>query len=209
MILKAHSFSDAQLISMIQGSSGDRDKGLKYIYRTWGREAADVLKREHAAVEDVNDCVDYGLIRLDASLRAGSFKGQSALKTYYIGICRIHYLSILRGRVRIDPDTDPVDVSPVDLETPMLYAEREEVVSFVRGVLEKLSLRCQELLHLYMLGFSGEEITQKMIGTPGPTDKKQENADRNALFECRARFRRLCQSNPEFASFIKEFFSHD
>lgn len=149
---------DARLIKgYLQGES----KAL-FVVDGWLRAAiAPFRRRLGDDAEDVLQQVRLETLRL---FRAGSFRGDSSLRTY---LCRVACHSSIDAMRRLGrrPPTEGGDLE-VSLESPvpsaldaLLQRERQR---FLVAVLETMSAGCRELWTLILQGHSYRELSERL-----------------------------------------------
>lgn len=119
---------------------------------------------------DVDDAAQQVRSKLLISLRGGSFRGESTLRTYVWRVAKHAAIDHLRKRnsrppaLSIDDVAEPTDPAPSP-EAALLKQERREL--FVR-VLSGLGEGCQELLQLIAFeALSYQEIASRLQTTEG------------------------------------------
>ena len=197
-------YTDEKLVTMITGSDKHRDEAIQYVLKNWKYEVVAVLNRQGAKKAEIEYTFEEAIIIFDKHIRNGTFRQESSLKTFLISICK----QIFRNKERwhmTEKGHKPLDEKTVDIateETPLTHVYSRDVSTFVQKILAVLSHRCRDLLSLYMLSFTNREIKEQM-------DIPTENAVGNALFECRQKFRLLCEKSPLFKKIIQELLGNE
>jgi RNA polymerase sigma factor (sigma-70 family) len=175
-------WNDATLEAAIRNGGPQREAALQFMYQKPGlRETVIRLVLEQGGTrDDALDVFQETLVLFDRNLREGRFEGRSTLATYFVGIAKWKWVAQRRQRGRLTellPDHyDGVVESP---ESDMLRAEHR---SWLEAALGKIGERCRELLRLYQLDYSMEEIAQTMQYASPDVAKKE-------AYRCRMRFR--------------------
>lgn len=110
--------------------------------------------------EEQEDVVQDTFVRLAANVRAGSFRGESTVRSYVLGIARYVVCERLGARSR-GRRFDPVESSLRDatgrrLSSLLGVLERHQLVL---DALEDIALEAHDLLELhYIMGLTGGEI---------------------------------------------------
>ena len=197
-------YTDETLVAMIQGLSKHRDVAIQYVLKNWKPEVVAILNRQEANKLQIEYTLSEAIIVFDKHIRNGTYRQESSLKTFLISICKQIFQNKERWRMSEKGHT-PLDEKTVDVfteETPLTDIYSRDVSTFVQKILAILSLRCRDLLSLYMLSFTNREIKEQM-------NIPSENAVRNALYECRRKFRQLCEKSPLFKKIIQELLGNE
>ena len=180
--------TDSELLAAIQQGGQRREGILRQIYQD------DKLRKtivHHIVTHggnsyDAEDVFQDAIILFDRQIREGNFKGQSSWSTYFIGIAKWRWYSIRRKfRVVVEPDLGN-DPSTESVEARVIENERRDIID---EILSKIGDRCKNLLKLYKLSYSMEEIANE-LGLSSP-----ELAKKNA-YECRKKFKDFVTNNP-------------
>ncbi len=182
-----------ELFAALGGTDPEQRKtALRYLF-----EDASLRRRTIAHVrkyggnrQDGEDVFQEAIIVLDRKLRLGDFRGEGSMEAYFMGIVRWQWFNEQQraGRKNTSltdntPETLPAD----DPELDYLLTERRELLE---KLLHQLADKCRNLLKFYQLGFSMEEIAQRMGFANSGVAKKE-------AFLCRKRFRALLEKHPE------------
>jgi RNA polymerase sigma factor (sigma-70 family) len=209
--MKSPNYTDADLIEKIRsGDKMSRNAALRYLY-----DDPSVLTtvrgfvRDYHFRADADDVLQEAMILLDEMLRAGSFRGQSSLRTFLIGICK----NLLRNKVRaaekikltddindsdqiaggIERDANPEDQFIIE-ETDAAAQTRD---SILRGLLTDLTERCRDILNLYYF----QAYTMAQVAA----ERGLANANRaaNAAQDCRQQLRQRIAEQPNLMTYLK------
>jgi RNA polymerase sigma factor (sigma-70 family) len=201
-MIRLFTYSDAELINWVRGSDLERDKALSYIVKTWKRDLAAVLVGKGATRDEIEYCIQESVIVLDKHIRAGSFRGESSVRTFFVSIGKQTFQNKDRWQIGFQSIEDNADRVEVDPKTPQNRLESQEIQAFVQQVLAALPSRCREVLRLYMNDLSNREI-QEELKLPS------EGAANYAAFDCRKKFKELCEKNSIFKQIKDELIGND
>ncbi|MBL7782119.1 MAG: sigma-70 family RNA polymerase sigma factor [Saprospiraceae bacterium] len=182
-------WTDEMLLDAIRQGGPPREAALQAIYQKPGlRETVirHVLDRGGSR-DDAMDVFQETLVLFDRNLRLGRFEGRSSLATYFVGIARWNWQAQRRRRGRMAQWQDEHYEGQV--ESPEADVLRAEHRSWLEAVLGRIGERCRELLRLYQLDYSMEEITAAMQYANADVAKKE-------AYRCRMRFRELLEQQP-------------
>jgi RNA polymerase sigma factor (sigma-70 family) len=194
-------WSDESLIAGIQSGGTAREDALKRLYQLPGlREAVYRYVLDHGGDrQNAQDIFQETLVLFDRNLREGRFEGKSALRTYFVAIAKWRWVTVRRQQGRYS------ELSPAhydaEVESPEAETIRSEYRELFQEALGQIGERCRDLLRLYQLEYSMEEIAQQMQYSNADVAKKE-------AYRCRMRFRDLLENNPEFAVLLQGFNRH-
>ncbi len=189
-------WSDEAIVSGIRRGGAAREDALKRLYLMPGlREtvARHVLSNG-GTPQDAQDMYQEALILLDRNIREGRYEARSALSTYFVAIAKWRWVTVRRQQGRY------TDISPSqydrEVDSPEVETIRTEYRGLFQEALAQIGERCRELLRLYQLDYSMEEIANTMGYNSADVAKKE-------AYRCRQRFRELLQNNPHFAALLE------
>lgn len=155
-----------------------RDQTIRYVRKNQGNR------------QDGEDVFQEAILLFDRKIREGQYRGEGELEAYFMGIVRWHWYNLrkrsLQGPIPL-PEILPEQHSFQDPEQEYLQTEQKELMG---KLLDQLNEKCRNLLKMYQLDFSMEEIAQVMGYANGGVAKKE-------AFLCRRRFRALLETQPE------------
>jgi len=189
-------WSDEALVSGIRAGGSARDEALKRLYLMPGLRETVIryVLANGGSQQDAQDIFQEALVILDRNVREGRYEARSALSTYFVAIAKWRWVTVRRQMGRY------TDLSPAhydaEVESPEIAAIREEYRELFQEALSQIGERCRELLRLYQLDHSMEEIAQIMHYNSADVAKKE-------AYRCRMRFRELLQNNPTFAALLE------
>ena len=191
-------WTDEALIEDIRSGGSAREDALKRIYLLPGlRESVFRYILEHGGSrQDAQDIFQESIVLLDRNLREGRFEGKSALSTYFVAIAKWRWVTVQRQQGRY------TELAPAhydaEVDSPEADTIRSEYRELFLEALAQIGDRCRELLQLYQLEYSMEEIAQKMQYGSADVAKKE-------AYRCRMRFRELLENHPQFAALLNGF----
>lgn len=191
-------WTDEALIEDIRSGGSAREDALKRIYLLPGlRESVFRYILEHGGSrQDAQDIFQESIVLLDRNLREGRFEGKSALSTYFVAIAKWRWVTVQRQQGRY------TELAPAhydaEVDSPEADTIRREYRELFQEALAQIGDRCRELLQLYQLEYSMEEIAQKMQYGSADVAKKE-------AYRCRMRFRELLENHPQFAALLNGF----
>lgn len=188
-------WTDESLMAAIQSGGQAREDALRRMYLLPGlRETVTRFVLDNGGSrDDAQDVFQEALVLFDRNLREGRFEGKSTLATYFVAIAKWRWVTLRRqqGRYReLSPAQYDGEVESAETET--LRTEHRELLTEEMG---HIGERCRELLRLYQLDYTMEEIAQKM-GYSGADVAKKE------AYRCRMRLREHLENNPLWAEYL-------
>jgi RNA polymerase sigma factor (sigma-70 family) len=140
--------------------------------------------------QDGEDVFQEAVIVFDRKVRQGAFRAEGSLEAYFAGIVRWHWFNEQqrRNRTAVFSHENPPEPPPGgDPEVEYLLAERRHQLE---NLLELLSEKCRNILKMYQLDYSMEEIAG-LLGFANSGVAKKE------AFLCRQRFKSVLKRYPE------------
>ncbi len=182
------------IIEALAGQDADgRIQALKHLFeRPQLRKTAIAYVCKHSGnQQDGEDVFQEAIILFDRRIRQGAFNGKSTLEAYFMGIVRWHWFNeCQRHREVLLGGNGPEPPAEGDPELEYLITERREQLE---QLLSQLTDKCRNLLKMYQLNYSMDEIAQAMGYANSGVSKKE-------AFLCRKRFQALLKTRPEIWS---------
>ncbi len=190
--------NERDLVEMVKTGATQREKALSIIYsekQTKAKLTALILKN-HGNVQDGEDFFQEAIIVLDRNIRRGDFRLDGSLYSYLLSIGKFLWMNHLRKKNLILPgefiEADP-PVSGVQPDHILIDAQRKE---YLTAMLNKLGSKCQNILELWQLSYSMEEIANRL----GMTDAA---AARKAKYDCQQQLIKIIHANPNSKDELK------
>ncbi len=193
MLFFKRSYSDEQIVAQIKAGGMVREETLRYLFADsgWRTAALRLIRSLGGTQHEAEDAIQEAFIVFDNHIRTDRYQQIGGLKSYFLGICRGRWYSNRRSVRRLVYSDDPVSKQHPDYDEPEKWAIEKEQREHLRAVIDQMDERCRELLHLYKLNYSMEEIAQALkLGN--------ENNARQRVFQCRQKLAKLIQDNPFF-----------
>ena len=181
---------------MIRQPEKGRNAALKYVYLTWRKDAMNILRSAGAKINDIEDAIQEAIVVFDKGIRLGNFRGGSSLKTYFISICKGRISSNRRSVKRINWTDDHLSMDSVEEIQPEIIMLSEEKISIIRQMIGMLDKTCQEVLQLYKLNYSNQEIADKV-------NLGNTNNARQWVHKCKNRLKKIIAQHPNYHSYFE------
>lgn len=182
-----------ELIPALCGQDADRRKlAFRCLFDDVAlrRAALTHVRRHGGNLQDGEDVFQEAIILFDRKIRQGAFLAQGSLEAYFMGIVRWHWFNLQQqhGRTGLVLTEHPPEPPPEgDPELEYLLTERREQLE---KLLTLLTDKCQNILKLYQLDYTMEEIANALGYANSGVAKKE-------AFLCRQRFLIVLQKHPE------------
>lgn len=187
-------FTQAELVEALAGTNPDRRQwALRCLFEDARlRQSAIAHVRRHGGNrQDGEDVFQEAILLFDRKIRQGAFLGQGSLGAYFMGIVRWSWFNEQKRannaetRLETNPPERPAAGNP---EIEFLLAERREQLD---TLLEQLTDKCRNLLKMYQLDYTMDEIARQMGYANSGVAKKES-------FLCRQRLRLLLKKHAEY-----------
>lgn len=158
--MKTNNWTDNQFLEAITSGGTSRETALRGIYEDieLKRKVISFVRNRKGNTEDGQDMFHEGIIVLDRNIREGKFRGEAPLKGYLYSICRFLWMNQLRKNAHTTQGAELVLANEPDDNTPEIAVIAAERKDLLNSLLSKLGERCQQILELWKLSYSMEEI---------------------------------------------------
>ncbi|MDZ7876178.1 MAG: sigma-70 family RNA polymerase sigma factor [Saprospiraceae bacterium] len=207
--MKANQLSDAEILEALRGNNPQaHNAALRQLYDSPVVNAKlQEMVRTFAYKADADDVLQNGIILLNDMMRDGRFRGESAITTFLISVCR----NLIRNQVRtgerivLKEEVKESDITESYLNNPENEPFRIEELGddlqkrdkILRGLIGQLRERCQEVLELfYFTALNRQQIADQI----GLKDVAQVATNAN---KCRNELRALIEHTPALKQFFK------
>lgn len=187
--------TDEAIVSGIRSGAAARDRALRCLFldRRLKGFIFGFVQKQGGNAQDAEDIFQDAIIILERQVREGSYRGAGSLGGYIQGIARKLWLRRRSKNNRVQElqpgQEDGMEQSP---EAQFIAEERQRVID---EVLDKIGQRCKQILTLYKLKHSMEEIAEAM-GFAG------KDVAKNEAYQCRKRFRNFVNSRPDYLDLL-------
>lgn len=198
--MKAKSFTDEEMIRMIQGKEEERHEALRsfFLDESLERMVFAKIRERGGSTQDAQDAFQDAFKVFQRNVRNNAFEGKSSLRSYFVGIALRLWLDKNKQswhhRVNLTEESTQLEEHSEDnpLDT-VVDADRK---TLVRQLLESIGERCKKILWLRANSHSMEEIATA-IGLSGSDMAKKE------AYRCNNRLKEMVLSKPELANLVK------
>ena len=188
---------DQDLIHRLSGTTEQRKQALQAIFQNKDLRSMvfSYILRHGGDEEDGREIFQEAILQFERAVREGRFAGDSSISTYFVGIVKWHWLNTRRKAGKhstLNPEKDLSD--PVESVEVSVMAE--ETKRLLQTVLKQMSERCQQLLRLWGLSLSPEEICAE-TGFSSPEMAKKET------YRCRVKLKEFLDTRPHLREALK------
>lgn len=181
---------DQQLIQSLSGPPEQRKHALQQIFQNKDLRSMvfSYILRHGGDDNDGREVFQEALVKFDQAVREGRFEGNSSVHTYFVGIVKWHWLNLRRKQgkqISLNPEKDMADA----VESVEINVITEETKRLLHAVIAQMGERCQQLLKLWGLSLSPEEIC-KETGISSPDMAKKDT------YRCRTKLKEFLDARP-------------
>lgn len=190
--------TDAELVQMIRSGGVAREKALKIIYTNSKikEKLVSMILFNNGNTQDGEDMYQEAIIVMDKNIRDGNFRTEGSLESYLFSIGKFLWMNQLRKKKLVlkekfyDHELIGQGIEPDHL---MMNDQRK---SLLKDLLSRLGQRCQDILALWQLSYSMEEIASQLGLHDASTARK-------AKYDCQQQLIKLVHLHPLTKSELK------
>lgn len=190
--------NESSLLEDIKNGGMKRQQAIATIYRDnqLKNQVVSFVRNNSGSSEEGVDIYHEGIIALDDNIRKDKYRGDGNLKAYLYSICRFLWLNRLKRDKRMVYTEDSTTLDQVNVDTPETLSLEDEQKNILNGLLARLGDKCQQILEMWKLSYSMEEIAEK-VGL--------ENAGiaRRQRYNCYQKLLGIIDSEPELKNILK------
>jgi|GEM_PF-3425251 len=182
--MQKQSWTDLEIIEAIQAGGARREAALKHIVQQsgWKESVANLIAPEKRNLADVEEIFQESLIAFHRKIWDRQYEGRSTLKTYFLGIAKNKWFTLLRSRRPLEEYAEQdADTHVADAEAVLISAD---AVAWLTKQMNLMDERCKRLILLAYNGYSSAEIAETVPFSSPEMAKK-------ALYRCRKHYREL------------------
>lgn len=200
--LRKKGYTDAEILVALYQDGSVRAEVLEWMYGRYQKMILKMVMEEGGTEEQAIGVLHEGFIRLEGSVRKGTFRGESKVSTYFFTICRNHWRRIQQKDRRFrTEDAQHVQIED-QTETMIDLLQQEETQRKIQSILVHIDKRCRELL----LWTDGEGQSMGEVAQRLKFNSVQ--AARNQKTRCRKRLRDMIHSTPSYKALVIELLEH-
>lgn len=186
-------WTDEQLSTAIRGSSKQNETALRQIFqdRGWRSAVANQCFALGLPEDMYSEIFAAALIVFDRKIRTGAFRGESSLKTFFVGISKKMALKALEKKKRSNTSYLPLEHLPEtdnEDDNPQTMMESDETILRIEQSIKKLKKDCQKIILMLREDYNNDDIAHALGYKDGAHARK-------FVYKCRECLRQLLQSD--------------
>lgn len=188
-------WTDSEIIKAICGTPNEREAALQYFFADHAmRNMVIGYILNHGGTDaDGEDVFQEVFVLFDRNIRQGKFRGDSALRTYFMAIAKWYWVSHQRKKKPVvEFNTENHDGEVHNIDAQLINAEHR---TLLKEALANIKDKCRELLLLSSMA-TNEEVAQEKGFSSTDMAKK-------ALYKCREKFRAHIKEHPHLEKLLK------
>ncbi|MCB0687019.1 MAG: sigma-70 family RNA polymerase sigma factor [Saprospiraceae bacterium] len=156
--------NENSLLEDIKSGGVKRQQAIATIYRDsqLKNQVVSFVRNNSGNSEEGIDIFHEGIIAMDDNVRKDKYRGDGNLKAYLYSICRFLWLNRLKKDKRMVYTEDANTLDQVNVETPESLSLEDEQKNILNDLLGRLGDKCQQILEMWKLSYSMEEIAEKV-----------------------------------------------
>ncbi len=182
---------DEELVNRIKAGGPGREKALHQIYinTTVKSKLTSLITNNSGNTQDAEDIYQEAIIVLDRNIREGHYRLDGSLTSYLYSTGKFLWMNHLRKkRLTLKENFMDSDLISTSVQPDKIYMN-DEKKKFLQSLLSRLGMRCQNILELWQLSYSMDEIARKLnIG--------DASIARKAKYDCQQQLIKLILSDP-------------
>ncbi len=188
------------------GTPRERNEALKILYfsKKVRGKIAGYLKHWHLDNSELEEFIQMGVIKTDEKIRNGDFRGDSAVETFLISVCKW----MIWDHVKKIRKTTVVEIAPDSAEEKQhfLYDQfaQQELTeaekqrdAVLHEIIDQMDEKCRKAMTLFYLE---EKSAAKVAEARGLSSAAQA---RKALDRCRKKLQAVLAKNPSLIKILK------
>lgn len=190
--------SETEIVANISAGGIKRQQALTQIYRNkqLKKQVIAFVQQNSGNREDGVDVFHEGIIALDTNIRQNKYQDTGKLNAYLFSTCRFLWYNQLKKKRRMvytDENFQLDQEVQINPESLFMSEEQKEVIG---NLLSNLTDKCKQILELWKLSYSMEEIAEQ-------TGLKNATVARKQRYNCYQKFLQLIDRNPKLKSVLK------
>lgn len=184
---------DTQLVKMIAEGGQAMNEATTYILKNYGLKVKNYIFQRCESMEEAEDALYEAIAAFIMNVRKGSFKGDSAISSYLISISRnIWYKKYKRMQLHKNWEEGEIQNQPNRYEENVLTNDLKKGLDILLGTLKE---KCRNVLRLWAMSYSMDEITEKLGISSSQVAMNKKNL-------CLKELRNTIAEKPQLASLI-------
>ncbi len=155
-------YTHTKLIELISNGGEDQENAIRWIYSKsgWVSIVKKMIRNLGGSNHDAEDIVQDGLINFIMDVQKGKIQKIEGANAYFIRSCKNNWLNNfnrkLKAREIIDREFNKEETS---INEEKIFVSKE-IWEHLDRLLEQIGRKCKEVLKLWSMGYSHEEIAK-------------------------------------------------
>ena len=156
--------SNEDLIQLINGSDKDMNQAVQWIYNKsgWVRIARKLVRNLGGSVQDQEDIIQEGIISFIMDIQKSKLKNSEGAKAYFIRSCKNIWLNQFNRSVKGKEIIDREFKKEERNGNYSFSQANKEFWEHLDHLLEQLGRKCKDVLKLWSMGYSHDDIAKKI-----------------------------------------------
>ena len=188
-------WNDDLIIERINAGGLERKETLSIFFKQeklWNTVIQQVIKLGGSTAE-AEDVFQEAVIIFDRNIRAGKFKGNSNLETYFVGIAKWYWIAQRRKKGRETEWNPEIHDGQEDSHEHLVFEKDRK--NLLNQALMQLGDRCKIILKLWAQNFSMKEIALQVDFIKN--ELPDEIRAKKEAYRCRKRLSDYVKSQPQ------------
>lgn len=184
---------DSDLVKMILEDDQAMNKATTYILEHYGLKVKNYIYQRCENMEEAEDALYEGIAAFIMNVRKGSFKGDSAISSYLVSICRNIWYKKYK-RMQLHRNWEEVEKATAEKK----YEQNVMTNDLKKGLdvlMSTVKEKCRNVLRLWAMSYSMDEIAEKLNMSSPQVVMNKKNL-------CLKELRNTLEEKPKLASLI-------
>ncbi|MEO0582697.1 MAG: sigma-70 family RNA polymerase sigma factor [Bacteroidota bacterium] len=177
--------NEAAIISDIQKGGFSARRAMNTLFETYAYMVRQGAKKYNLSEDDALAAYNQSILAVYHAIKAETFRGESAIKTYLYRIFFNQCVNMVRKEANQPPNVsiDAFAYLPDKARDIVQQLIAKDQIQQLQNCLSQLSEKCQQILKMTFEGFSSAEIAQSVNLKNADTVNVQRNRCRKHLFQ--------------------------
>ena len=193
---KSIHIADEQVLAGLRNGQAQEDFYLKYLYQEHLPKVLQFVLTHNGSEADGKDVFQDGMVVFYKNVKAGKFRGESAIGTYIFAICKFLWFKKSKKESRYVEYT--IQEREAIGESPHIKVVNAEKQQVVLKLFNKIGKPCRDLLILTLYQNCSMKEIAELMGF-----KNEQNA-RNKKYKCVKQLKKLLKENKEVRRLLNE-----
>lgn len=193
-------YSDAEIIAGLSKGGRDLNDAIRFLYLSNFNSLSNYICNNNGTMQEAEDIFQEVIISFINLVRAGRFRGESAISTFLFSMNRNSWMNEIKRRQRSEiRELKYESLQARDEKIPSFYLEDRQQTKELMKLIGKLGADCKKVLVLfYFENFSMKEILNEL-------GYESEQVVRNKKYKCLKRLQEMVFVNPNLFQQLKTF----